>query len=372
MTNIGIKALIVDDEVHIRRGIGASVPWRELEVTEVYEAEDGAGAIALYDEHAPDLVLLDINMPGINGLDVARHIRQRSSVSRIVFLTGYDDFPLVKEAVTLEATDYLLKPVSYEELLEALNRAIRQAAESRRRTGYVDDLKRQLTMSIQPSRLLEAPGGSGSNLLAKELYLLGELRAGREQLERLGALDEWLDELTGLPVPQARMIASQFVLNASRSCIEKGHELEEAQTFVSALSACEAHPAIEACVRDFFALLSEVQQMAKKKPGLNAIEQAQAWIRAHMGEDISLQSLAAALHLNPYYVSRLFKQETGETYGEFTTRIRFEKARELLSGSELKMHEIAAAVGYPDANYFSIAFKKQEGVSPTDYRKRFR
>lgn len=542
-----MKALIVDDEFHIRSGIHSSVPWSEFGIEEVEEAEDGAKAIALFDKHAPDIILLDINMPGINGLEVARHIRRCSTAAQIIFLTGYDDFPKVKEALTLQASDYLLKPVTYSELLQALKKASIQAVANRKESGYMDELKRRLNTykraaadqhlldflqqrrsyqesseffsesgvmagegdihgflcididnfeetlgkapergrqldlyafgklaqealestwftngtpnsiigghvlhlsesrlliwmrlsegdddeiksvavmmgmakqlqevyrtylrlsvtigisgtsgaldklhelhkkaikaaefravlglgSIIPARLLEAPGSSRKNLLAKELFMLGELRAG-SGVEYQGILEEWIDELKDVPLPEARMIASQLVVYATRLYVETGHELpKEAGEPLAAMSGCETIQSLAAFVRSFIAILSEQIRQTKKRPAMNMIEQAKEWIREHLSEEISLQSLAAALHMNPFYVSRLFKQETDETYLEFTTRIRFEKARELLMGSALKMHEIAALVGYKDANYFSIAFKKHQGINPTDFRKRF-
>jgi two-component system response regulator YesN len=545
--NPGMKALIVDDEFHIRRGVRTSVPWEDLGVWEVEEAADGSRAIALFDEHAPDIVVLDINMPGQNGMEVARHIRDSGSAAQIIFLTGYDDFPKVKEAITLQASDYLLKPVSYSELLQALQKASLQVSETRRETGYVDDLKMRLNtykraavdqllldflqrrrsyresaefftdtgimqgggnthgffcididdyegmvgkaserdrqlylyayrklaqevmeselhanggtnaiscgyvlnlsesrlliwlrfaegldesaradaallrvatrlqeayrsylrMSVSigisgtssslerlhelhkeavkaaefravlglgriiPVHLLEPPGISGQKLLAKELFVLGELRAG-SGIEFEGILEDWIAELTQVPLPEARMIAAQLVVYGARVYAEQaGDQLPDVQETLSALAGCETIGALADFMRSFITTLFERIRSTKKRPVIKVIEQAKVWIREHIGEEISLQMLAAALHLNPYYVSRLFKQETGETYLEFTTRLRFERARELLSGTPLKMHEIAGQVGFPDANYFSIAFKKHQGVSPTDFRKRF-
>ncbi|EXX89147.1 hypothetical protein BG53_00585 [Paenibacillus darwinianus] len=356
-----VKALIVDDEFHIRRGIHTVVPWRDFGVEAVEEAGDGKNAMALFDEHSPDIVLLDINMPGINGMEVARHIRGRNGSTQIIFLTGYDDFHKAREAITLQASDYLLKPVSYDELLQSLEKAAMKVTVNRKESGYLDDLQRRLAI----------PGSRGQKLLAKELFVLGELRAGAGSGCQ-GMMEEWLDELSQLPLTEAKIIASQFVVYAARLSDEMGHELPvHAQQSLEALGGCDTVQGLMKQVREFITILSERVRKSMDKPVTHSIEQAREWIREHLSEEISLQTLAAAVHLNPYYLSRLFKQETGETYLEFTTRIRFEKARELLISSALKMHEIAEQVGFTDANYFSIAFKKHQGVSPTDFRKRF-
>src|SRR4051812_42837315 len=94
-----LNVLIVDDEFHIRNGIKHSIPWQELEMNVIGEPEDGDEAISLFKTNAIDIVLLDINMPRMDGLETARYIRSCNENTQIIFLTGYDDFHKVKEAV---------------------------------------------------------------------------------------------------------------------------------------------------------------------------------------------------------------------------------------------------------------------------------
>ena len=79
--------------------------------------------------------------------------------------------------------------------------------------------------------------------------------------------------------------------------------------------------------------------------------------------------MSRAVDISPYYFSKVFKDETGENFIEYLTTIRIEKAKELLRGSNLSMKEICSAVGYSDPNYFSRTFKKNVGVTPTEYKE---
>ncbi|KUP25104.1 response regulator [Paenibacillus sp. DMB5] len=92
-------------------------------------------------------------------------------------------------------------------------------------------------------------------------------------------------------------------------------------------------------------------------------------INKYYAEDISLQSVAGQINVNPSYLSRIFKQEQGENFISFLTRVRIERAKAYLKGGKLKVYEIADKVGYHNHTYFSKIFKKITGVSPEDYRE---
>ena len=89
----------------------------------------------------------------------------------------------------------------------------------------------------------------------------------------------------------------------------------------------------------------------------------------YMFEDISLNSVAEYVNMNPSYFSSVFRKEKGITFVEYLTRVRLERAKELLRCSSLKISEIAYKVGYNDPQYFSHLFKKYNQCSPKDYRQ---
>ena len=99
------------------------------------------------------------------------------------------------------------------------------------------------------------------------------------------------------------------------------------------------------------------------------ISNARHYIDEHLAEDISVSSIAESLYITPNYFSRLFKRITGEGCNEYIVRKRIEKAKSLLETTSIKTGKIAMMVGYRDTNYFSLAFKKHTGKSPTKYRE---
>lgn len=99
------------------------------------------------------------------------------------------------------------------------------------------------------------------------------------------------------------------------------------------------------------------------------ISEIKEYVSKHYNEQISLADLASRFFINPYYLSQIFKQKTGDTYLNFLTNIRIAKAKELLETTDLKMYEICQMVGYSDPQHFSRMFEKTAGCKPKEYRK---
>lgn len=102
---------------------------------------------------------------------------------------------------------------------------------------------------------------------------------------------------------------------------------------------------------------------------MSAIEQVQQFISSNLSRDISLTDAAALVHLNPSYLSQLFKQQTGGKFVDYVIEMRMEEAKKLLIKTSLRVSEIAERLGYGDISYFSSTFKKLIGCSPLEYRK---
>lgn len=102
--------------------------------------------------------------------------------------------------------------------------------------------------------------------------------------------------------------------------------------------------------------------------GKDIIGGVKQYLQLHFSENINLNTIAEHFYINPFYLSQLFKKKTGDTYVNFITNIRIEKAKELLTNTELKVYEISQKVGYADAKYFSKVFEKLVGVKPSEYK----
>lgn len=117
-----LRVLLVDDEIMIREGFKKLFDWEAHECVVVGEAADGMEAITKIDEEQPDIVIMDINIPIINGLKVIQLSRVKYPSMAFVIVSGYDDFSYCREAMRLQITDYILKTVNYEEFGSCIDR----------------------------------------------------------------------------------------------------------------------------------------------------------------------------------------------------------------------------------------------------------
>jgi len=521
------RLLIVDDEYYIREGLRQLVAESGLAVVTCAAAEDGNAALKLFAEHSPDIVLLDINLPDISGLEVARRIRETDEETPVLFLTGYESVAFVREAIGVSATDYMLKPITREDLAVGLRKAIDRigrrkrteeeiarrvdreigpdgeralidlllerrpvgetlarirerelpmsglsppyavlvceldemperasGAEGARLFGYAfgkmaveaaeaaipsagailsreraaivlssaspqmtseaarrirGDLARYLdaraTIGISraveraellpeayreaaqaagrrewvggghliPFDIVHAVEAAGRTLLGKELLLASEIRAGNEGAVS-SILREWSEWLGKLPADQVKLIASQmilFVLRVVRGSHRPRPEEDARPDPLLRLAAMRDPAEIVRFAGDCFLDIGRSIRRSRENGVPFMFEQAKKWIRERLHEDVGLNDLARHLHLSPKYVSARFKQVTGESFADYVTRIRFDRSRELLLDPARKVSEVAEAVGFADTNYFSIAFKRHTGLTPTEFRRRY-
>ena len=117
-----LRVLLVDDEIMIREGFKKLFDWEAHECVVVGEAADGMEAITKIDEEQPDIVIMDINIPIINGLKVIQLSRVKYPSMAFVIVSGYDDFSYCREALRLQITDYILKPINYAEFGSCIDR----------------------------------------------------------------------------------------------------------------------------------------------------------------------------------------------------------------------------------------------------------
>ena len=98
------------------------------------------------------------------------------------------------------------------------------------------------------------------------------------------------------------------------------------------------------------------------------IDTIKSYIAEHLHEDLSLNAVAEVVYLSPRYLSRMFKQETGENFVDYVTRMRMDKAAQLLHSTEHNIEQIAASLGYNNPAYFTKKFKEIYGMTPSNYR----
>lgn len=143
-----IKLIIADDEKWVRTTVKTLIPFQSLGISLACEASNGIEALELCRQHRPDILVTDIMMPGLNGLELIREVRNLFPDLKIVIISGYNDFEYAKTAMKFGVTDYLLKPVDEEELLQVLERIRTEIGEKARLSKAMEAGEEQVKKAL--------------------------------------------------------------------------------------------------------------------------------------------------------------------------------------------------------------------------------
>ncbi|WP_391570700.1 response regulator [Cohnella sp.] len=559
------KILIVDDERIIADGLADMLAESGLPLAAIRTAGSAAEALERHGEEKFDIVLTDIRMPRMDGLELFDRIRAVSEECRVIFLSGYSEFEYARTALKLGASDYLLKPVEDEEVVACLSKTIgamerersrlsehgRTARELSESLPYaqgelfrnllhslpemaesaLDDQFRELrvpfrssapvtsfamslddmerALSFMDEALLQFmlqnmvgellgdvcefvcfAAGSGVFVVALQRKSAAAGRQGFEQQDfeqqgfegagfeqmgfegsaetfevlrrRLGEVQEivgrafklvcsfaLLSEWVAWPEwPQAigrligglklRIGTGQIIVHSSRETagrspsapafssdllqpVTEAINLKDVPGFAASLDllleriereqrsdgelaawflaisgrivgVAQQHRATAAIgpeemsrmsnlhmhsnlaqlrsflVRVLQAVVDEIGRQ-QRNPTELLVEQVKQYIVTHLYESLSLELLADKAHVNPSYLSRIFRQYTGEQLTAYVTRMKMEQAGKLLAGGAIRVQDVAARLGFDNPNYFAKVFRKATGLSPHEYRQ---
>ena len=235
-----MQVLIVDDETYMLDYLKEMIDWQSYGFDRVLTVSSGSLARDLIARGTPDLLITDIRMPKVSGLDLCRYISEQKLPTKVILLSGYGEFEYAQQAIQYGVSEYLVKPVLREQLDEVLEKMISR-------------------------------------------YFTGRKNEGHESSDVIRTL-------------------------------------------------CD-------------------------------------YIRDHICEELSLETLARVVYLHPSYLSRYFRETTGRTLSSFITDCKMEKAAELLSAGNAKVNEVMKQLGYQKSQYFSSLFKEKFGVTPNDFRR---
>jgi two-component system, response regulator YesN len=532
-----IKLILVDDEEEVRKGILQKIDWGAIGFEIAGEAENGMEALEIVERTVPDVVITDIKMPFMDGLALSEKLHHRFPATKIIILTGFDEFDYAQRAIKLGVVEYILKPISSVELIDVLDRVklkinmeaaqrkdmealrehyrkslpllrdkflgslvsgnlTREEIEGKSKSYQVDlkgsgfaaaVIKIDLPSAAGSFNLLEdkeliefavlnisgeiiARYGRGNLFLhndgivvlflweegdresgmGKVMEILEEIRQNIEAYLKLtvtigagsfcrevselrhsfatavAALDYslilgknrviWIEDME--PQNTAKLLFDPFKERSLIGCIKVGTADEIVETVEDLLREIqEGRVSFQDCRMYLLEILTSILKVARdlqvdmdKLFGsgcnlfveifrLKDIREVREWLlgictkirgyiskerfdsckllvnRAveYIGEhysenDTTIDKVCKYLHISPTYFSTIFKRETRQTFGNYLTQTRLEAARELLRATGLKTFDIARRVGYSEPNYFSYCFKKNLGISPSEYR----
>lgn len=392
------KVLIADDEPIIREGIRSSVDWAGIGMQVVAEAEDGEEALELAVRHGVDLLLVDLNMPIMNGLTLIKHLRSELPDCKVVIITGHDEFSYAQEAIRLEVNDYILKPANPDQLIKVMERIRLELEANRQQSMRLEIASKQLAKNLPLLRerfCVEWIQGSLTDEEIEEQLLFlklppdcpkqlcvvrwPELSASQPLLKEndrqlfLFAIENIVSELLdAYPKAVFRDHTDLIVICLWEQVPESVlHDMESAIQVYLKIPVYVHADVIDGRLTDIAEAYLKCKSAVYKETEISPLaRRARQYIREHYTDpELTLEETAQALQVSPVYLSRILKQELGTSFVGLVTSTRMKRAVQLLNATDLTIHDIAQKVGYDTQHYFSTAFKKTMGVSPNQYRK---
>lgn len=390
------KILIADDEPKIRRGLHAQIDKLDLPCEVCAEAEDGEIALEAAERLRPDILLVDINMPFVNGLDFIQALRRTRADARVILITGYEEFEYARRALSLDVHAYLLKPIDIGELRRSLSSAIEQLETQRERNRHFEwaiaqignrrEFLREEFLRDAISGRLEADEIRDFRVyfdFPEPVRLMLMLICARSSAQQE---KPWQHTLRQYALQDAlaegpRGLRYRCLFSDDRGNVlllyDAPQELDAAleDAVRAALSGelgltvrleTEAVSSLTHISEAYDDAMERMMRSAQLSP---IVEGAQRYIASHYADpDLSLMGVADMMNVHPAYLSRTMKQELGMPFAKYLTHVRIGKAVQLMRDPAIRIWQVAEMVGYSGGNYFSAAFKKVLGVSPADYR----
>lgn len=356
------KILIVDDETLLRNGLKMIIQRNSRDFQIIAEANNGIKALELIKIIKPHIVISDIRMPEMDGLELVRRIDKNNPDIIKVIVSGYGDFEYAQQAIQYKVYDYLLKPIKTSIIINLLEKLKRETEKKikERYNNELDILRINGKISILYSIVKQE-----EIILSIETLNYNDVR---------NALDSIFMYMTNISIDifhikQLSLEILNFIINSLKNLGEN-----EKESFI--LKFCkpyivEPHKNVGSAKSWFCLCLFEIMDFIKERGKIiGPTDKIVKYLNDNFEKEISLKTLAEEFHFNPCYISDMFKINTGINFHEYLTALRIKKSIELLNDSRLKIYDIAKMVGYVNVNHFNRVFKKNIGMSPGDYRKK--
>ena len=396
------KVMLVEDELLVRVGLQSLIDWESLGMEIVAEFANGQSAFEQYNVICPDIIITDIRMPLLDGINLIEKIRAIDENVRIIVLSCLDDFPLVQSALNLGISSYIHKlTMSSDELSDALLKAKKQLAKNHRNCTPVKPpaetvFSQYLHNSVAPhtfvqlieDRQLKAPLCAALLVLdTTESIIPDENEECGEQPHKIvkGILKQVFDiKKTGL---WCQMSDRLFFYTTSAT------HMDAATDHIRSLLDVYMDTAVDIWFSSRFQCPLELSSIYVKLLGINdigyvlrssgredlndlspsiniEIRLVRDYIWLNYTQPISVQTIADTISYSPNYLSAIFKKNIGVGIIDYLTYVRIEMSKLLLRETKKSILEISEEAGFNYESYFSRCFKEYTGMTPSSYRKK--
>lgn len=344
-----MNILLVDDERYTVEGLISMLDWKKFEGTLVGTASNGRDAMNFVSLTPPDIIITDIKMPVMDGLELAKEISLHAPKIKLIILSAHGEFDYAKQALQYGVTDYILKPVTRQKLHNLEDLLCRLNHERK-------EQKRTYLQSFNP-------------------FLQEEIMTELRQCN-LSYFDEFFssdDFVAFMKSPEANTLGTQL-LNYLYLFFDQLHisatVLDSSKT--NTLSQFYDLPNTEEKINFIITMYNDILSFCSQQRHSNTdtlVHAAREYIEDnYSSSSFSISSLADYLNVSISYLSTFFKQSTSENLSTYLTGLRMEKAKLLLNDVQYPISEVARRSGYEDAKYFAKYFKKHMDMTPSEYR----
>lgn len=358
--------LLVDDEKLPREIIKEHINWKSLGVDTIYEAEDGREGLEIARKKHPDIIISDVRMPHMDGMEMASSIRKANMNCRFVFLSGYSDKQYLKEAIKLKVDSYVEKPIDLGELYSVLLSIVSELKAS-------DITNERLIFFRSSSEDFSSP--LNDKVFIAEVETLNKLEMAiihKDKEETESILADMYTQGSACEGTDLEYIRTlyctiiNFFLNAARNRNMK--KLYEEGNYLLYTGAKETRlDRLKDILQDFFTSYFEEEE----DNSLDIVTRVDNYLNQCFTDKLlSVNKIADSLDFAPNYLCSAYKKQAGQSINSKIIMLRISKAKELLLDSSIAIKDVHSLVGYNDEKYFSRLFAKNVGLSPKLYRER--
>ena len=373
------KVLFAEDELLVRLGLQNSIPWSKYEMEVAALADNGMEAYRLFEEIHPDILITDLRMEGMDGLELVKRVREIDKECAIVVISCLNDFETLRKLIPYNINAYVLKAsISIDEVCNVLEQT----------KEYLISIGRTAKKVIPD---LEKP----EDIISK--YLLGDavisleddfeifehlllFSPGEENKDKINKLAmDFIYELVNRQIPGEMLVPLKdkefcvFYRSTEKKMDERIKRINNSIGDFLGVRFKITHSSRRKAenLKDWFdrAYVQQYDINIDENSGKALIQKSIEYMQEHFRESLTLTDISRTIGLSVSYFSYLFKQETGKNYIEYLNEIRLLATMKDLMNTDEKVVVVAQKNGFQNLEYFSRYFKKQTGESPARWRK---
>lgn len=328
--------IIVDDEKIIRETIYSIIDWNALGIEVVAVCKDGIEAFDSIVDEYPDIVMTDIKMPGLSGLELIEKTREAELNIEFVILSGYGEFEFAQTAMKYGVKHYLLKPTNEKEIIQVMQ-------------SCVETCQEKIASRV--------------DVVMKELFASEEKADKVIQRKFFAQLSNHRD----LTLAKTQMI--KMLMEAKKKELYGLNHVQLTEDIMT-INACEDMQELVGCTEKMMIRIFAHEPQHKY---MDCVEKALEYVNTHLSDsNLSLKWISENyLYMNADYVSKQFVRQTGSKFSTYLAQLRIQEAKKLLlEDLQESPYEVAEKVGFGNnPQYFSQIFKRYTKMSPSAYVK---